>query len=233
MEEKTGCWFWAKTRGVRAATGLAVVTVSLLAFAAPAVGQSSVSGKAGPRKVLDRDHEMALALSAAPPAVSADATVLLWTGSSFETAREGTNGVTCYVARSWPTSLEPHCFDEEGARTILPIHMRQTELKHQGLSEEEIEDEIARGIASGAFRLPTRPVMSYMMSEGQDLIGDDGRAAGNWMPHLMIYYPYLSQEGMGLGPTPSTEAAIVVDPGTPFSNIMIVVREFAEVGGGG
>ncbi|NNM33039.1 MAG: hypothetical protein HKO53_08230, partial [Gemmatimonadetes bacterium] len=106
MAEKTGRWVRGETRAAlassgrtRASTRLAVVTGSLLAFAAPAVGQSSASGKAGPRKVLDRDHETALALSAAPPAVSADASVLLWTGSTFETAREGTNGVTCYVAR--------------------------------------------------------------------------------------------------------------------------------------
>ena len=199
----------------------------------PLAGQSSASGKAGPRAVLDRDEETALALSAAPPDVSADATVLLWTGSTFEAARQGTNGVSCYVARSWPTSLEPHCFDEEGARTIMRIHMRQTELQHEGHSEAEVQDEIARGIASGEFHLPTRPVMSYMMSEDQDLISDEGQAAGNWMPHLMIYYPYLTQEDLGLGPTPSTDAAIVVDPGTPFSNIMIVVREFAEAPGGG
>ena len=199
----------------------------------PVAAQGIESGKSGPRAVLDRDFETALALSAAPPAVSTDATVLLWTGSTFETSRAGSNGVTCYVARSWPESLEPHCFDEEGAATILPIHIRQTELQHQGLSEDEIQDEIARGLASGAFRLPSRPVMSYMMSEDQDLISDDGQPAGNWMPHLMIYYPYLTQEGLGLGPTPSTDAAIVVDPGTPLSNIMIVVRDFAEAGTGG
>ena len=199
----------------------------------PLAAQSVASGKAGPRDVLDPDYETALALSAAPPAVSDGAAVLLWTGSTFDTAREGTNGVTCYVARSWPTSLEPHCFDEEGARTILRIHMRQTELQHKGVSDEEISDEIARGIASGEFQLPTRPVMSYMMSEQQDLISDQGQAAGNWLPHLMIYYPFLTQEHLGLGDTPSVDAAMVVDPGTPFSNIMIVVRDFADVGGGG
>lgn len=45
----------------------------------------------------------------------------------------------------------------------------------------------------------------------------------------MIYYPYLTSEALGLGPAPSTEAAVIVDPGTPFSNMMIVVEDFVAV----
>jgi hypothetical protein len=155
--------------------------------------------------------------------------VLVWNGSGFERAREGTNGVTCYVARSWPESLEPHCFDEEGAATILPIHLREMELWNEGRSRAEIDRVIADGLRTGAFRLPARPVMSYMMSAGQQLIGDDGTPVGAWRPHLMIYYPYLTPDAMGLGARPSMEAAVVVDPGTPLSNLMIVVNDFVAV----
>ncbi|MDH3224243.1 MAG: hypothetical protein OEO23_11055 [Gemmatimonadota bacterium] len=211
------------------ARGLAWLAVSVV----PISAQGTASGKAGPRAVLEREYEISLAVSAAPDAVSGDATVLVWNGSGFEKAREGSNGVTCYVARSWPDSLEPHCFDAEGSVTILPIHMRQMELQHQGLDGEAVQEEIARGIASGEFRLPSRPAMSYMMSRDQQLISDSGDETGNWMPHRMIYYPYLTQEALGLGGRPSTDAAIVADPGTRLSNIMIVVREFAEGGGEG
>lgn len=190
--------------------------------------QGSENGRAGKRATMDPGTEIELALSAAPAAVSSDATVLLWTDGGFRVGREGSNGVTCYVARSWPDSIEPHCFDAEGSRTILPIHLRQMELWHQGRAQEEIEAEIAEGLRSGAFRLPARPAMSYMMSSRQSLIGDDGSPAGAWQPHLMIYYPWLTEADLGLGSPPSTEAALVVDPGTPLSNILIVLPAFAE-----
>lgn len=204
------------------------VALTLIFASAPpfASAQSVESGQASPRTVLDRDFEIALARSAAPSEVSTDATVLVWAGDGFETAREGSNGVTCYVARSWPESLEPHCFDVEGSSTILPIHLRQMELWHRGRSNAEIDQEIADGIRTGELRLPSRPAMSYMMSEGQRLINEEGTPVGSWRPHVMIYYPYLTADALGLGPVPSTEAAVVVDPGTPLSNIMVVVSDF-------
>lgn len=206
-----------------------MLTLTLGAGGGGLAGQSAEGGRPGPRAVLDRDLEISLAASAAPRAVTAGATVLVWKGDGFEVAREGGNGVTCYVARSWPDSLEPHCFDEEGSATILPIHLRQMELWDRGWAREEVDAEIARGLRSGAFRLPSRPAMSYMMSEGQRLIDDEGNPVGAWRPHLMIYYPYLTSEAMGLGSVPSTEAAVVVDPGTPLSNVMIVVSDFVPV----
>lgn len=206
---------------------LAMVTTSLAGSAADAQGTGA--GQAGPRTVLPVVREVALARSAAPAAVSAAARVLVWNGSEFEVAVEGSNGVTCYVARSWPESLEPHCFDEEGSRTILQVHLLQMKLQHAGKTSQEIDAAVADGLRSGTLRLPSRPAMSYMMSAGQQLISDDGRPVGAWRPHLMIYYPYLTQETLGLGDVPSPDAALVVDPGTPLSNIMVVVTDFVPV----
>jgi hypothetical protein len=216
-------------RRKNAMAGSAILVAVAATWGSGITAQSVEAGRAGPRAMLDRGAEVALALSAAPPAVTGDATVLVWSGDGFETEREGSSGVTCYVARSWPDSLEPHCFDEVGSRTILPIHLRQMELWHAERTSDEIDAEIAEGLRDGTFRLPDRPAMSYMMSAGQRLIGDDGQAAGSWQPHLMIYFPWLTEADLGLGQVPSMDAAVVVDPGTPLSNIMIVVKEFVEV----
>ncbi|HZD05597.1 MAG TPA: hypothetical protein VE173_11775, partial [Longimicrobiales bacterium] len=202
-----------------------------------AAAQTVEGGRAGPREALPRAREVVLARSAAPEAVSTDATVLVWTGDDYEEAATGSNGVTCFVDRSWPDSLEPQCFDEEGSATILPIFLEQVRLRHRGLGDAEVDAAIAAGLRSGAFRLPARPAMSYMMSGAQVLFDDDGRRVGAWRPHLMIYYPYLTEEAMGLGVTPSLDAAMVVDPGTPLSNVLVVVRDFVqpeveEAGGG-
>ena len=109
-------------------------------------------------------------------------------------------------------SLEPHCFDAEGSATVLPMELRRTELLREGKSTEEIDREIAAGLLTGKYRLPRRPAMSYMMSPEQVLYNDEGRKAS---------------ADLGLGGTPSTQAALVVDEGKSVSNIMIVVKDFA------
>jgi hypothetical protein len=213
--------------GLRAGICRGLIWLPLLG-ATPAAGQNSTflaQTPAAPIR-MERAREIALAKSAAPAAVSAGATVYVLERDDWVLAEEGTTGVACWVARSRPGSLEPHCFDAEGASTILPIHMHQARLQLQGRSQEEIDAETAAGLVSGKFRLPVRPAMSYMMSAAQVLVSDEGQNVGRWQPHLMIYYPYLDPKALGLNGEPSAEAAIVVDPGQALSNIMIVVREF-------
>lgn len=174
------------------------------------------------------DDEVALARSAAPPHVSADATVMVLQQGHYVVAIQGSNDVVCLVSRSRPGSREPICYDAEAARTILPIEIRRVELRLAGESGEAIERAIAEGIGSGEFQLPRRPAMSYMMSSGQVLISDDGRNVGNWLPHLMLYWPYLSGAELGLHGDPSLQAAIVFNAGLPTAHLVIPVREFID-----
>lgn len=178
--------------------------------------------------LLPQAEEIALARSAAPAYVSDEATVMVLRRGGYVVAAEGTNGVTCYVSRSVPGAREPHCFDEEGSRTILQIGVFRARMREEGKTGAEIEELVAQAIADGSLRVPQRPAMSYMMSSAQNLYAPDGRNVGKWNPHLMIYFPYLTTEGLGLGGPPSTEAAIVVNPGTPTSNMMIVVKDFVD-----
>lgn len=205
----------------------------LLVFSAilgsPVSAQSAAATRGGSRPLLPRAHEIALARSAAPGEVTTSATVLvLERGRGYIVADSGNNGVTCYVSRSQPESLEPHCFDQEGSQTILAMNLRRAELRELGKTENEIDQDVAEGLRTGRFRLPRRPAMSYMMSSAQVLYNDEGKRVGQWQPHIMIYVPYLTAADLGLGPTPSTRAAVVVDPGKPTANIMIVVKEFVD-----
>jgi len=204
------------------------VAVLTLAVALPLAAQGAAAGRTGPRIMLPREREIALARSAAPPAVSDDATVMILTERGFEVAETGRNGVTCVVNRSQPDSLEPHCFDAEGSATVLPIELRRTELLREGKSLAEIDREIGQGLVAGRYRLPRRPAMSYMMSSGQVLYDDDGTRVGKWQPHLMIFYPNLTPADLGLGGEPSSRAAVVVDPGQALSNIMVLVKNFVD-----
>ena len=132
--------------------------------------------------------------------MSAGARVWVFAEGTYVIADSGRAGGTeCYVGRGWPQALEPHCFDAEGARTIMPIEMRQSELLHRGISGDSVQREIAAGITSGRLRFPIRPAMSWMLSSAQVLFDDDGRGVGAWKPHIMIYYPYLTAEAAGTG----------------------------------
>jgi hypothetical protein len=186
------------------------------------------AGRAGPRTLLPRSFEIALARSAAPAAVTDSATIYVLGPEGYTLAVRGTNGVACYVGRSWPASVEPHCFDAEGAATILPMEMRRTEQLSRGVAYDSIQREIANGLMQGRYRMPQRPAMSWMMSGSQHLIDDDGKAVGEWKPHLMIYYPYLTTTALGLGPTPDPRQAILVNGGTPEANLMIIVGSFVQ-----
>ncbi len=204
-------------------------TLFVLALVAGTVqGQSATAGQSGRRALLPREREIALARSAAPPVVSDSATIYVLGERGWDIAVQGSNGVACHVNRSWVASLEPHCFDAEGAATILPIELRRTELLHQGHSVDEVNRDIAEGLAAGRFRLPRRLALSYMLSAAQQLIGDDGLPVGAWRPHVMIFYPYLTAAELGLGANQDPSAAMLVDPGKPTANVMVIVRDFVE-----
>src|SRR5215469_7219678 len=51
--------------------------------------------------LMDRNEEISLARTAAPPSIAKDATVMVLGGHGYETAAEGTNGFVCNVDRSW------------------------------------------------------------------------------------------------------------------------------------
>jgi hypothetical protein len=214
--------------GLRCSLVVAILLTATATVPAPLAAQSATAGRAGVRRLLPRAEEIALARSAAPREVSSDATVWVLTDSGYVVAVQGGRGVACYVSRSWPASVEPHCFDEEGAQTIMPIEMRRVELRHRGVAREAEDREIAAGLASGRFRTPRRPVLSWMLSEAQRLISDEGTPVGKWRPHLMIYYPYLTAAELGMGPTPDVKSAVLVDGGTATSNLMIVTSEFVQ-----
>lgn len=203
-----------------------VVALTLAMVARPLTAQDSVSTRAGRRALLPRDVEIALARSAAPPSVSDSARVLVLTDSAYVVAVAGSNGVTCLVNRSWRHSVEPHCYDAEGAATVMAIEVRRNELRHRGVDEPAIERELADGLASGRFRMPRRPAMSYMMSAGQLLYGDDGRRVGPWRPHLMIYYPYLTNADVGLPTRPDMRVGMVSSGGAPDATLILIMPAF-------
>ncbi len=59
--------------------------------------------------IADRNAEIAMARSAAPPSISNDAEVMILGRRGYETAVKGKNGFVCVVERSW---MSPFDFDQ-------------------------------------------------------------------------------------------------------------------------
>src|ERR1041385_1575939 len=81
--------------------------------------------------IANREDEIALARSAAPPSISDDAEVLVLGEHGYETAVKGKNGFVCMVERSWDAGFDapefwnpkirgPNCFNPVAVRTVLP-----------------------------------------------------------------------------------------------------------------
>jgi hypothetical protein len=152
----------------------------------------------------DRNAEIALARSAAPPSISADATVLVLTRHGFETAAPGKNGWVCLVDRSWtaafddrrfwtPKSRGPACFNPAAVRSIVPIILKRNELALAGHSKAEIAGAMKAAVEKKELPALEPGAMCYMMSHDQRL----GDGTGPWAPHLMFYVPKMDTAAWG------------------------------------
>ena len=229
-----------------------VRTVTLGTFALVAVLCASRPGRAADTKtpypsmapldqyLMDRDAEIALARSAAPPSIAKDATVLVLGKHGYETAVEGTNGFVCMVGRTWtdgfdrpefwnPKNRGPACYNPQAARSVLPIDLMRTRFALAGQSKEEIHESMKAAIAKGELPALEPGAMAYMMSK-QGHLAD---AVGHWHPHLMFFVPVKDNQTWGAdlpgsplvvndhfngAPEPITEFIVVVSQwsdGTP------------------
>ena len=144
----------------------------------------------------ERQAEIDLARSAAPPAISLHATILVLGRRGYETATTGSNGFTCLVERAWMSQFDspqfwnwkmrgPICYNPPASRTVLLYTLARTELALSGLTKMQILDRTNAGVTEKRLPVPEPGSMSYMMSKGGQL----GDGVGAWVPHLMFYAP--------------------------------------------
>jgi len=194
-----------------ATLGFALILVLDVAWQARAQDRQMLYPNMAPVEqylMTDRNAEIALARSAAPEAISRDATILVLGRHGYETAVEGTNGFVCAVERGWmgpftgedaanfwnPKLRGPLCFNPPGARSVLPLTYKRTEMILAGKSKAQVIDALKAAYEKKELP-PLEPgAMSYMMSKDQYLTdGGDHR----WMAHLMFYTPLMDGAAWG------------------------------------
>ncbi len=174
-------------------------------------------------KALPRDLEMQLALSALPPHLRDSASVfVLNPAKGFELARKGTNGFSCFVARTGDDAMRgkwilkeyrddilyPISFDKAGVPAQMKLFFDIAALQAQGMPPEKLKKLIQERYRMHYYK-PPKAGISYMLSPIlRTYINPDGNdsvlTANN--PHIMYYAPNVKNRDLG-GPTPSFRSA--------------------------
>ncbi|HEX8793839.1 MAG TPA: hypothetical protein VF765_23010 [Polyangiaceae bacterium] len=157
--------------------------------------------------IADRGAEIALARTAAPPSISADARVLVLGNRGYETAVEGKNGFVCFVERSWaagfedpefwnPKTRSPNCFNPPAARAELTQVLKRTEWVLAGATRAELMQKARAAFADKSFTAPEAGSFSFMLSKDGYL---SDQAGGPWLPHVMFFVPHGQAAIWGAG----------------------------------
>ena len=165
--------------------------------------------------LMDRDAEIALARSAAPDAISRDASVIVLTRHGYETAVEGKNGWVCWVGRGWmamfdhpefwnPKVRAADCLNPPAARTVLPYACKRTELLLAGDSKQEVIAAIKAAIKRKELPALEPGTVSYMMSKSSYLSDYGGHNA----PHLMFFQTDKPDAAWGANVTNAPVASV-------------------------
>jgi len=221
------------------AVGGAAVRVCLLglvfqmALGSCAVAQSPQASTNQQTPLMDRQKEIALALSACPPSVATKAAVYILEKSGYVKVRDSQNGFTAIVQHALPNSQDPQCMDAEGTRTFLPRYLKIAELRAQGKSREEINRVVADAFAKGIFQPPSRPGVDYMLSTENIVVVDAEKGiVAPFPPHVMFYAPYLTNADLGSDGNPGGPT-FVAGEGTPHALIIVPVGAHANHGSNG
>lgn len=167
----------------------------------------SAPARITPYLMANSQREIALARSAAPPALSLHATVMVLGRDGYVTAVKGSDGFVCLDVRSWdhgttakttafwnPKFRAPYCYNAAAARTVLPRYLMRTKWVLAGASEGEIGAREKAARSAHRFPEPAAGSVIYMMSKQARWIGNQ---PGPWRPHLMFYFPYAKAPHLG------------------------------------
>jgi hypothetical protein len=236
-----------KTRPVhRAIAALArgATACALAVFATSSAGvQNAASPGASPYQrmapldeyLMPNAAEIALARSAAPAAVSANATILTLTSQGYQSVASGTNGFTCLVERAWMSPFDsaefwnpkirgPVCYNPAASGSILTYTLQRTKLALAGRTREQMLAAVRDTVAHQGIPEPLAGAMSFMMSKDGYLAD----AVVHWHPHLMFHVPKAAAASWGAnlpGSPVVLDDRLVPEPETIF---MVPVARWSD-----
>jgi hypothetical protein len=182
---------------------MALSFVAIVLFSIESCGQRPAGWK------LDKmpaDLETDFALSSLPPNIRTDATVyLIDPEKGYYVARQGKNGFICFLVRTqWERPeyrqdlASAVSYDAEGAKSVFPVYFDTEAMRDSGkFTAAQVKDTIAARFASGYYKAPAKPGLSYMLAPVMRTYDDDGKVKTFSMPHYMFYAPYITEADIG------------------------------------
>jgi hypothetical protein len=221
--------------------------IAIFALVAGLAAAAQASEPAAPSKyptmaplaqyTMAKDDEIALARSAAPPAIASTAEVMLLTDHGYKTVIKGSNGFVCLVDRAWANDVHndgfwnpklrgPLCLNPAAVRSVLPAYLERTKWVLAGASKTEIERRVIATIAAGHYTPPAPGAMAFMLSK-MGYLGDD--AGGPWHPHLMFFQSTAvgGPEIWGAN-VPGSQVVADANPVEPFVTFFIPVAKWSD-----
>ena len=183
----------------------------------------------------NRDEEIALARSAAPPSISADADVMVLGAHGYETAAKGKNGFVCFVFRSFtagfgdpafwnPKIRGPNCYNAAAVRSMLPRDIERSQWALSGLTQAQMLERTKAELAAKTYVMPEPGAVSFMMSKSQYL-SDEG--VHHWHPHMMFFVlnDQVATWGASLPGSP-----VIAGPNNqePFTTLFVPVQRWSD-----
>ena len=193
--------------GLLAAAGLSLALIGCNQKAADTNAAAENAADANASAAADNNDPVASAMSAAPSAISQDATIVeAQADGSMKTLREGKNGWTCMPDSPTTPGPDPMCMDANASKWAAAWMGKKTP---------------PEGTAG----------VMYMLEGGTDASNTDPyaqapTAENNWIktgPHVMIVGSKEILAGYPSGPTPDTSAPYVMWAGTPYAHLMVPV----------
>jgi hypothetical protein len=143
---------------------------------------------------MDRDAEIALARSAAPVSVSANASVLVLGPRGYTMAAQGTNGFVCWVERGWMAAFDwvefwnpkvraAECMNPQAARALVPAIVLRSGMVLAGRTKSEMLAATRAEYAAGRIPALEAGAMDYMMSKSSYLTDQGDHNS----PHVMFF----------------------------------------------
>jgi hypothetical protein len=184
--------------------------------------------------MMDRNAEIALARSAAPPSISQDAEVQVLGPKGYEIAVKGKNGFVCIVDRSWAVGIDerdfwnpklrgPLCLNAPAARAYIPIERMKAELILAGKSKEQMAEAINAAFDKKELKEPESGSMCYMMAK-EGYLNDAGK---NWHPHLMFLLPQTDAALWG-AESKGSPVLVAQDKLDRITIFMIIVEKWSD-----
>ena len=208
--------------------------VKLTGFLAALMTTAFAPALAAEDPVWSKDEEIAIARSAGPVSVSADASVWVLGEAGYEIAVEGTNGFNCLVMRRWGAAFDlqrdlfetpgsvvaPICYDPKASGAPMKEQFLRAELGVEGKSHDQVRDAVMGAYDKGEIAPVDGVAFAYMYSAAQRL----GEGIGAWHPHVMVYAPGYTNEMLGGASIARGDPIVAEAPGSARTIIAIPVN---------